>query len=105
MTKFTVLAVGATGSIGRYVVSESLRRGHQTRTLVREAAQEASMPTDVEIVVDDLTSAGTLAAACCSPIHHGMRPCVKGSQEFVRAFRSSALLQMKARLDEFLIGS
>jgi uncharacterized protein YbjT (DUF2867 family) len=63
MTKFTVLAVGATGSIGRYVVRESLRRGHQTRALVRDAGQEASMPADVEIVVGDLTSAGTLAGA------------------------------------------
>jgi hypothetical protein len=63
MTKFTVLAVGATGSIGRHVVRESLRRGHQTRALVRDAGQEASMPAAVEIVVGDLTSAGTLAGA------------------------------------------
>jgi putative NADH-flavin reductase len=105
MTKFTVLAVGATGSIGRYVVSESLQRGHQTRASVREAGQEASMPTDVEIVVGDLTSAGTLAGACFSPVHQRMGPCVKGSQEFVQASRSSALIQMNARLDEPLISS
>jgi uncharacterized protein YbjT (DUF2867 family) len=61
MTKFTVLVVGATGSIGRHVVAESLRRGYRTRTLVRDASRGASLPPDAEIVVGDLTSATTLA--------------------------------------------
>jgi uncharacterized protein YbjT (DUF2867 family) len=33
--RMTVLVVGATGSIGRLVVEESLRQGHAVRALVR----------------------------------------------------------------------
>ena len=36
MSEFSVLVVGATGSIGRHVVAESLRRGYRTRALVRD---------------------------------------------------------------------
>jgi uncharacterized protein YbjT (DUF2867 family) len=63
MTKFTVLVVGATGSIGRHVVAESLRRGHRTRALVRDAGRRPATPADAEIVVGDLTNAATLADA------------------------------------------
>jgi uncharacterized protein YbjT (DUF2867 family) len=63
MTKFTVLVVGASGSIGRLAVVESLRCGHRTRALVRDARRGASLPADAEIVVGDLTSAPTLPDA------------------------------------------
>lgn len=62
MSEFTVLVVGATGSIGRHAVAESLRRGHRTRALVLDGSQ-ASLRADAEIVVGDLTDAGTLADA------------------------------------------
>ena len=38
----TVLAVGATGSIGRHVVAEALREGHAVRALVRDTGQADS---------------------------------------------------------------
>jgi uncharacterized protein YbjT (DUF2867 family) len=63
MSTFTVLVVGATGSIGRHAVAESLRRGHRTRALVRDAGRASSIPADAEIVVGDLTDAATLADA------------------------------------------
>ena len=63
MTEFTVLVVGATGSIGRHAVAESLRRGLRTRALVRDASRGAALPADAEIVVGDLASAATLAGA------------------------------------------
>ena len=63
MTTLTVLVVGATGSIGRHAVAESLRAGHRTRALVRAADRGASLPADAETVVGDLTSAATLADA------------------------------------------
>jgi uncharacterized protein YbjT (DUF2867 family) len=63
MTTFTVLVVGATGSIGRHAVAESLRHGHRTRALIRDANRASSVPADAEIVVGDLTSAATLADA------------------------------------------
>ncbi|MFE4468135.1 SDR family oxidoreductase [Leifsonia sp. NPDC056824] len=60
----TVLVVGATGSIGRLVVAEALRRGHRVRALVRDAAKaERVLPSSTELVVGDLTRPGTLGAA------------------------------------------
>ncbi|HEX7340900.1 MAG TPA: SDR family oxidoreductase [Rhodanobacteraceae bacterium] len=61
--KLTVLCVGATGSIGRHVVEEALRRGHAVRALVRSRARTAGLPAQVEIVVGELTQPDTLAAA------------------------------------------
>lgn len=60
----TVLVVGATGSIGRLVVAEALRRRHRVRALVRDAAKaERVLPASTELVVGDLTRPGTLGAA------------------------------------------
>jgi uncharacterized protein YbjT (DUF2867 family) len=63
MSEFTVLVVGATGSIGRHAVSESLSLGYSTRALVRRAGRGASLPGGAEIVVGDLGDAATLAEA------------------------------------------
>jgi uncharacterized protein YbjT (DUF2867 family) len=60
---FTVLVVGATGSIGRLVVEESLRRGYETRALVRSADRAAKVPPGASLVIGDLTRAETLREA------------------------------------------
>lgn len=59
----TVLAVGATGSIGRLVVEEALRRGHAVRALVRDLAHGRALPAAVERIVGDVTRPDTLPAA------------------------------------------
>jgi len=59
----TVLVVGATGSIGRLVVDEALRAGHQARALVRDASRAGPLPKPTRCVVADLTRADTLAPA------------------------------------------
>jgi uncharacterized protein YbjT (DUF2867 family) len=59
----TVLVVGATGSIGRLVVDEVLRRGHSVRALIRDAGHARDLPTQAECVVGDLTQPATLVAA------------------------------------------
>ena len=59
----TVLIVGATGSVGRYVVDECLHQGYTTRALVRDSSKAASLPAGVETVVGDLTSAESLGQA------------------------------------------
>ncbi|MFD4553924.1 SDR family oxidoreductase [Streptomyces sp. NPDC058469] len=52
----TVLVVGATGSIGRLVVTEAIARGHTVRALVRDRAKGAQLlPADAELVVGDVT--------------------------------------------------
>lgn len=61
--RLTVLCVGASGSIGRHVVAEALRRGHAVRALVRSRAKAAGLPAQAEIVVGELTQPDTLAPA------------------------------------------
>lgn len=60
---FTVLVVGATGSIGRLVVEQSVQAGHRTRALVRDARRGRSLDPAAERIIGDLTDADTLAAA------------------------------------------
>jgi len=38
------LVIGATGSIGRLVVEEAIRQGHQIRALVRSEAKGRGLP-------------------------------------------------------------
>jgi uncharacterized protein YbjT (DUF2867 family) len=58
----TVLVVGATGSIGRLVVEEALRRGHSVRALVRSAAKARQLPPEAQAAIGDVTKPATLAA-------------------------------------------
>jgi uncharacterized protein YbjT (DUF2867 family) len=59
----TVLVVGATGSIGRLVVAEAVRKGHAVRALARDPDKARRLFPDVEVVVGDLTRPDTLTAA------------------------------------------
>lgn len=63
MTSLTVLVVGATGSIGRHVVTEAAAAGHRVRALVRKPGRVSLVPADTDIVVGDVTLPETLAAA------------------------------------------
>lgn len=56
------LVTGATGTVGRQVVAELLRRGQPVRALTRDPAT-AGLPEGVEVVRGDLTDPGTLAPA------------------------------------------
>ena len=57
------LVIGATGSIGRLVVEEAIRQGHQVRALVRSEAKGRGLPKQAEIMVGDLTKPESLGAA------------------------------------------
>ncbi|MCU1515844.1 MAG: NAD-dependent dehydratase [Pseudarthrobacter sp.] len=59
----TVLVVGATGSVGRHVVAEAVRRGYETRALVRDASRAGRLDPAALKVVGELTRAETLADA------------------------------------------
>jgi uncharacterized protein YbjT (DUF2867 family) len=59
----SVLVVGATGSIGRLVVEESIRQGYPTRALVRNPEKARRLPPEADIVVGDVTQPETLSAA------------------------------------------
>ena len=63
-TVTTVLAIGATGNIGRLVVDELLARGVTVRALVRDVARARSiLPDAVEVARGDLATGEGLAAA------------------------------------------
>ncbi|WP_031069993.1 SDR family oxidoreductase [Streptomyces sp. NRRL WC-3742] len=57
-----ILVVGATGSVGRHVVSGLTEGGHAVRALVRDAGASA-LPEGVEAVQGDLADPESLAAA------------------------------------------
>lgn len=59
----TVLVVGATGSIGRYVVASALDHGFTVRALVRDAHRGEPFPPQVEVAIGDLTHAEALSDA------------------------------------------
>jgi uncharacterized protein YbjT (DUF2867 family) len=59
----TVLAVGATGSIGRLVVDEAIRQGHAVRALVRDRGRASQLARGAQIVTGDATRPDTLAGA------------------------------------------
>jgi len=63
MTALTVLAVGATGSIGRHVVTEAAAAGHRVRALVRSRERAALLPAGTDAVIGDVTRPETLTAA------------------------------------------
>lgn len=58
-----VLVVGATGSIGKEVISEGVRSGFTMKALVRRADQANGFPSGVEVAVGDLTDASSLVNA------------------------------------------
>jgi uncharacterized protein YbjT (DUF2867 family) len=61
--KLTILAVGASGSIGHLVVEEALREGHAVRALVRNADKARQLPSEAQVVLGDVTRPETLKDA------------------------------------------
>jgi uncharacterized protein YbjT (DUF2867 family) len=59
----TVLLVGATGSIGRFVVASAIDNGWAVRALVRDAHHAELFPSGAKVVVGDLTRTETLFQA------------------------------------------
>ncbi|OZN49646.1 SDR family oxidoreductase [Gallibacterium anatis] len=54
-----ILVVGATGSIGQYVVTEALNKGYQVRALVR-TPNKTQFDKRVDVFIGDLTRSDTL---------------------------------------------
>ena len=57
----TILVTGATGTVGRHVVDQLIRRGQKVRALTRNPRQ-ANLPADVEVVAGDLSDPSTLVS-------------------------------------------
>jgi uncharacterized protein YbjT (DUF2867 family) len=58
-----VLVVGATGSIGRFVVSAAARHGLDVRALARDVDRARRLLPDADLVPGDLTDLDSLTAA------------------------------------------
>lgn len=63
MGKGILLAVGATGSIGREVVRAGVRHGYTVRALARRSVRPGTFPEAVETVIADMADAATLGPA------------------------------------------
>src|SRR5439155_16180776 len=57
----TILVIGATGTVGRHIVPQLVRRGLPVRALVRNPAAE--LPAGVERVIGDLADPASLGPA------------------------------------------
>lgn len=62
-TPLKILSVGATGSIGRLVVSEALSAGHSVSALVRDTRKARALGDNVELVLGDLSDSAMLETA------------------------------------------
>lgn len=60
--RMTILVAGATGTVGRYVVDQLIRKGEKVRALTRNPLQ-ANLPAGVEVVAGDLSEPSTLVSA------------------------------------------
>ncbi|WP_028594333.1 NAD(P)H-binding protein [Paenibacillus assamensis] len=58
----TILVTGATGTVGRHIVSQLVEKGERVRALSRNP-EKANMPAGVEVVAGDLNAPETLQAA------------------------------------------
>jgi len=58
-----ILIIGATGHVGKHLLSLLHSKGYPLRVLVRDRARTAALPHEVEVVVGDLARPETLPAA------------------------------------------
>jgi len=58
-----ILITGATGHVGKHLISLLLASGYPVRALVRDRARAADLLNEVEVVVGDLAHPETLSAA------------------------------------------
>jgi uncharacterized protein YbjT (DUF2867 family) len=58
-----ILITGATGHVGKHLISLLLASGYPVRALVRDRTRTATLPDEVEVIVGDLAHPETLPAA------------------------------------------
>ncbi|QDZ15506.1 SDR family oxidoreductase [Humibacter ginsenosidimutans] len=80
----TILVTGATGAVGRHLVSTLLEHGSRVRAVTR-APEKAALPPEVEVVAADLGDPGTLGDAVFAGIDRAFVFPADGVDRFVEA--------------------
>ena len=80
----TILVTGATGALGRHLVTTLVERGARVRALTRKPDQ-AALPDGVDVVAGDLTDASTLGAHVFEGVDRAFVFPAAGVEAFVEA--------------------
>ncbi len=109
----TLLVTGATGFLGKYVVAEALRRGHQVRAVVRPGSDEKHLPwhnhpavklvridlrqpDGIDDAVRDADSVFHLAAAKAGDFDTQFASTVVATQNLINAMIEAGVLRLVA---------
>ncbi|WP_018296856.1 SDR family oxidoreductase [Corynebacterium lubricantis] len=97
-----VLVIGATGSIGRHVVSQAIAAGHDTRALVRDQRRgESMLPAAAELVVGDGNDPAAIEQVVdgidAIVFTHGSHGATGAAEEIDYGLVHSALTALKGR--------
>ena len=80
----TILVTGATGAVGRHLVTVLLERGAVVRALTRQP-DDAALPEGVDVVAGDLSDASTLGARVFEGVDRAFVFPARGVEAFVEA--------------------
>src|SRR4051794_8460660 len=83
-TAMSILVTGATGAVGRHLVSTLIERGARVRALTRKP-DHAGLPHGVDVVAGDLTDALTLAPSVFEDVDRAFVFPAQGVDAFVGA--------------------
>ena len=88
----TVLAIGAVGAIGTYVVDEAIAAGYKVKALILDAEKSANLPEEVDVAVGDFDDTFVLSAALHSVdgiiLILGQRSAFENITENIRAIKN-----------------
>jgi uncharacterized protein YbjT (DUF2867 family) len=80
----TILVTGATGAVGRHLVSNMFERGARVRALTRKP-DHAGLPEGVDVVAGDLADAATLGPPVFANVDRAFVFPARGVEAFVEA--------------------
>jgi uncharacterized protein YbjT (DUF2867 family) len=86
----TILITGATGAVGRHLVSVLLDRGASVRALTRKP-EDAALPEGVEVVAGDLSDASTLGPHVFEGVDRAFVFPAQGVEAFVEAATAAGI--------------
>jgi len=89
----TILVTGATGVVGRHLVTTLLERGASVRALTRKP-NDAALPDGVEVVAGDLSDASTLGPQVFEDVDRAFVFPAQGVEAFVEAGTAAGIRRL-----------